>query len=150
MTRAHAPALYNGLKTSWKLVVADLGGIEAAAACTRVGKSVIAEYGAITSERFVPIDVVADAEAIGGRAHVTAALARAIGCELVPVEARGSGDLAVVLSEIGRDAGRLFATAALALADGAVSPSEREDMIRELDALRRVAGEAQAVLRAGR
>jgi hypothetical protein len=86
-------------------------------------------------------------EAVGGTPHITAALARAQGYVLVAIESpRGRGELAVLMAEIGRDFGELFATASLALAHDHLSEQERLDLTRELDNLRRVTGEAISFL----
>ena len=79
MVRKCTPEQINALKTAFKLVVSDVGGLEAAAACTRLGKSQLAEYGNINSEKMITVDVVLDLEAIGGAPHVTAAMAAAHG-----------------------------------------------------------------------
>ncbi|WP_325395490.1 hypothetical protein [Acidocella sp.] len=145
--RQFAPADYNAMKTAMKLVIADLGGIDAAASCTRVGRSQIADYGVSGKDTFAPADVVMDLERVGGTPHVTAALARAQGYMLVPIDMpRERGVLASLMAEIGRDVGELFATAATALAHDKLTDQERQDLLRELDTLRRVSSEAFAFL----
>jgi hypothetical protein len=147
MNRQYMPADYNAIKTAVKLVVADLGGIDAAASCTRVGRSQIAEYGVPGKDSFAPADVIMDLERVGGAAHITAALARAQGYMLVPMDMpRERGALASLMAEIGRDVGDLFGTAATALAHDKLSEQERQDLLRELDTLRGVSAEAIAFL----
>jgi hypothetical protein len=58
MSRQYVPADYNALKTAMKLVITDLGGIDAAASCTRVGRSQINEYGTAGKDSFAPADVI--------------------------------------------------------------------------------------------
>jgi hypothetical protein len=134
------------LKTGWKLLVRDLGGVDAVAAATRATRSLASEYGNVHSERFVPVDVVLEAEVIGGSPHVTAALARAQGFELLPVVVRLDGTLAKELARIGRDIGDLFTRAANALGGGEISEADRAGMVRDLDDLRRTAAEALMLL----
>ncbi len=111
------------LKTGWKLVVRDLGGVEAVAAATRTTRSLASDYGNVHSERFVPVDVVLEAELIGGSPHVTAAPVR-----------------------IGRDISDLFTRAANALGGGEINDADRAGMVRDLDDLRRTAAEALMLL----
>jgi hypothetical protein len=140
--RQFAPAAYNAVKTGTKMLVQDLGGVDAAATVTRVGRSQLSAYTMLTDERFIPADVVMDLEFAAGTPRVTAALARAQGYGLVPVEPmREKSALAVLLSRIGKDVGELFATSSTALSHPALTEAERADLIRELDDLRRAAAE---------
>lgn len=150
MTRQHPAAAYNLLKTGWKRVVLDLGGVEAAAACSRTTRSLASDFGNVNNlDRFVPVDVVLDAESLGGRPLVTEALALLQGYALVPIEARDAGDLAVKLAEIGRDVAALFATASAALSHAAPTPAEHDDLLRELAEVRRAVSQAERALGAG-
>ena len=107
-SRKFAPACYNAVKTAFKNLIADLGGIDAAASCTRIGRSQIANYGMAGNEQFVPVDVLMDLEQVGGFPHVTAALARTQGFVLVPIElSRDHGELAVQLATMGRYVGEI-------------------------------------------
>lgn len=147
MTRPLPAVAYNGLKTAWKLLVDDLGGVEATAAVTRVSsKGRISEYGALHTDRFPAIDVVLDAEHVAGEPRVTAALARALGYALTPVEPRGAGDLSVLLAELGRDVASLFADAATALRHTDLTDEERMRLARDLDEVSCAAAEARARL----
>lgn len=121
------------LKIATKAVIAACGGGEAAAAVCRLGPSHLSESASVHHpDRSLPIDVVAQLEAAGEAWPVTAALARMAGCVLVPVEPRGSGDLATELARLGREVGDVFAASAHALAGGAPSEAERETLAREL------------------
>lgn len=146
MARQHAAQGYAGLKTGTRLLTRDLGGIDAAAACSRVGRTLWSDYASPHSDRFIPVDVVIDAEAIAGTPYVTAAMARAQGYHLVPLLARPRGELGDALGRISTGVGALFATVAAAFSDGALSPAERDTLARELDAVARLAGEARCLL----
>lgn len=147
VSRPFSPADYNAIKTAFKLLLLRLGGVEAAASCTSVKKSLLADYGSVASERFARCDVIMDLERVAGEPIVTAALARAQGCALVMTEpVRARSEMAVLLARIGQDAGELFATAALALGHKKPTAKERATMLRELDDLRRAADEAIAHL----
>jgi hypothetical protein len=106
--RKCSEGMQNGLKTAFKRVLDDLGGIEAAASCTRVGKSQLSDYGNIACDKMVPVDVVLDLELVSGQPHVTAALAATQGFELLPVDKRPTHELLASLARIADDNGRLF------------------------------------------
>lgn len=147
MSRQLPLAMYNQIKTATKLVLKDLGGADAAETCTRVGRSQLFDYGNIGMDKFIPVDVALDLERVGGSPHITAALARMQGYMLVQIEVpRERGTLAVLIAEIGRDVGELFATAAGALTHDKLTEAERQDLLRELDNLHRVTGEVMAFL----
>lgn len=137
------------LKTCWKLLVRDLGGIDAVAAATRTTRSLASEYGNINNpDRFAPVDVVLDAERIAGRPRVTETLAVLQGFALVSIEPREAGDLAAKLAEFGRDSSTLFADAAIALAHGNPTDAERAALQRDLAEIQRVVAEAVQLLAA--
>ncbi len=83
MTRQCDLQMRNGLKTAFKRVVADLGGLACAASCTRVSPSHLSDYGNVESDKMPPMDVVLDLELISGRPHATSALAAMQGRALV-------------------------------------------------------------------
>lgn len=143
MSHQFAPETYNAVKTAWKLLVGLLGGVDAASAAVDRAKSRISEYGTPHTDRFVPVDLVLDAERLAGEPLVTAALARAQGYALLPVQPRATGELAVVLAELGRDVSKLFGDAALALHHSEPTPAEREALARDLDAVACVVTEAR-------
>ncbi|MDE8344653.1 MAG: hypothetical protein POH28_00555 [Acidocella sp.] len=140
-----APKL--AVKSAWKLLVASLGGVDATAACVRCSRSLISEYGNRASDRFPPANAILEAEEVASEPFVTAALARALGYELVMVTPpRGHGELAVIIAALSRDVGELFATAAHALGHETLSKSELADLLREFGDAHRVTGEALALL----
>lgn len=145
--RHHASQAYAAIKTGTRLVIHDLGGVDAASACSRVGRSQWSDYANPHSDKFVHVDVLIDAEAIAGTPHVTAALARIHGYELIPVTPRDAGALGDALAAMSRGVGALFSTVASAFADGVLTDNERSDLQRELDDVIRLAGEARATLR---
>lgn len=126
------PERLNGLKTAFKRVLADLGGVDAAASCSRIGRSQVSDYGNITSDKMPPIDVVLDFEAITGQPHITAAMAGALGYELMPTDTRPAHELAALLSRISLDNGQLLAQAAHVLASKKITSKQRHAMAREL------------------
>ncbi len=146
--RQHSASVYNSLKTAFKMLIADLGGLDAAASCTRVKRSNLSDYGAPGKDFAVPSDVIADLETVAGTPRVTSALARIQGYTLVPIEFSGDQSaLSVLLATMGKDVGELFATAAAVLAHGRPTDAERETLLREFDEIRRVSTESIAFLK---
>ena len=135
------------LKSATKVLVAAHGkGVAAAAAC-RLNEGSLSDCASRHHlDRTLPVDVALQLELTGGSTAITAALARAHGCLLVPVELRGGGDLAVLLADLGREVGDVFAAASRALADGVVDEPERAELVRELGELVAVGQRALAAL----
>lgn len=148
--RQFAPETYCALKTAWKDVVAHLGGLEATASTTRVARSQVAAYGDVHSDRFVPVDVVLDAERVAGVPSVTQMLARAHGLECVAQGEVPREGLPSLVARIGRDASSVFADVAHALAGRPLSAAERARLLLDLTDLRLAAAGALAVLDEGR
>ncbi|WP_430436831.1 hypothetical protein [Oceanibaculum nanhaiense] len=90
MARALDDTAYRGLKTATRRLVDATGGIDPAAASTRVGRATMAQYYSPADRDeavFVPLDVIADLERVTGEPLVTRQLARLSGFDLVPAEA---------------------------------------------------------------
>ncbi|MDE1907145.1 MAG: hypothetical protein KGH75_11925 [Rhodospirillales bacterium] len=137
----------NSIKTAWKMLVHDLGGVDATAAACGISRSLVSNYGNRNSDYYPPAQTIIAAESVASEPLVTAALARAQGRELVLVEApRGRGELASLFAALSKDVGELFATAAHALTHDKLTPKERADLLRELDDMRRIAGETMVLL----
>jgi hypothetical protein len=108
------------------------GGIEAAAEVTRVGKTLLSEYGRPDNETYMPDDVRADLEDITfgkpEHPHLTRYDARRLGFALVPMP---KGELPVgqsllqALSESIHDAGELHKNICDAIGDGKIDRAER-------------------------
>ncbi len=122
-----------GLLTATRRLVDDVGGIDAASAACRLGRSALARHYAPTQSETMPIDVVAALERASGTIPVTTALARLAGHALVPLStAPGEPELLRRLGELMRAAGEACAAGAQALADGALSPPERAALSEQL------------------
>lgn len=76
----------NAVKTGWKLLVDELGGVDATASACGVSRSLVSEYGNRNGKRFAPAHTILAGERVAGTPHVTSAMARALGYELVLVE----------------------------------------------------------------
>jgi hypothetical protein len=148
MTRKCDPEKRNALKTALKRLVSDLGGLAAAASCTRVGTTLLSDYGNVDNERMTPVDVVLDLEMIGGYPHITSALASLQGYSLVMTEPkRLKCELAVIAARIGQDSAKLLGDAAAALAHERPTAAEMVSLSNDLAELGDVAGELREWLR---
>jgi hypothetical protein len=123
MNRASTPIQRASLKTAVKRVIAELGGLEAAATCTRAQKTRLAEYGAAQApDAHMPADVILDLELTAARPLITEALCRVHGCLMIPVELPGEGDVARALQAVATDAGATLSDALRALSGGMSAP----------------------------
>jgi hypothetical protein len=148
MARKCCDVTLNTLKTAFKLTLGDVGGLDAATTVTRVGRSQLAAYGDIHSDRMPPVDVVLDLEAIGGEPRMTAALAAAHGYELAPLEGRPTHELAACLAEAATDCGQLLSDAVrlMGQAPGTRRRETVRDVRRDLHELVRMARETLRAL----
>lgn len=97
MARTLDDTAYRGLKTATRRLVDATGGIDPAAASTRVGRATMAQYYSPADRDeavFVPLDVIADLERVTGEPLVTRQLARLAGFDLVPAETPLTSDSA--------------------------------------------------------
>ncbi len=116
---------HRGLKTATHALVRDVGGVDAAAAAARVGRSMLSDYGHPQKPgMFMPVDVVLDLERALRRPVVTQQLALAQGYDLVPVEAAEGGLVPSALAELGREVSALFGETAAAMQDGRLTEAE--------------------------
>lgn len=136
------------LKSATRLLLSDVGGLDASAAATRVQRSQLSDYTARHLEKFLPVDIALDLERAADTPHVTAALARAQGYQLVRIDGRHPHALARELARIGADTARLLALAADALAGSPLADTTRAEMIADLDDLARACIDSMALLRA--
>jgi len=134
------------LKTAVKKVVHEVGGLAAAASCSRVGISQLSDYGNVASDKMVPVDVALDLEMIGGSPHITAQMARLHGYQLMPCDGRPMHELIPALQRIALDNGALFAKTVHILSGGAVSTKERNELASTLADIARASAEALAAL----
>jgi hypothetical protein len=139
---------FSPLKAGWRAVVDELGGVAvmARADVTRVGAALLSRYGLIHESCFVPVDVALECEQAavraGGRPHLLAAYADALGFVLVPkAEAEAQQpNFTKHLGEVARETGDVMAHLGEAIGDGVVSAAEAERVRMEVrDAAERLA-----------
>lgn len=132
------PAVLLGLKAAFRRMIEAIGGVDQAAALTRVGKSSIGYYGAPHCDQFAPVDVVLALEEVSpiGPA-VTAYLARRAGHVLIALpEARANaGDYLRAIGRFMRGSGALSVGMVTALDDRRVDARESAALCAEIDVL---------------
>jgi hypothetical protein len=142
------------LKRATSEMVKGVGGLEAGAVFTRVGKSMLADYGSPNkADCFAPIDVIADLEPLArertGWPHVTQALCKAMGGTFVPEpEAPATGaDLLSLSSQLSSEFNDAIGAVCAGLADGKWCSRDGARLDGELDQLLRVVVQMRAVAR---
>lgn len=144
--REISPVEFAALKTASRALVRGVGGIEAAALVCRYQKSAIAEAcSPNVADRTLPLDVVADLERCAGQPVVTRVLAGLAGHALLPLPAPVTAEAAGIARVLAR-AASVGARFAEAMADGAISPGERQALKDELLAVLDAAGQGVAAL----
>jgi hypothetical protein len=130
------------LKVAAKTLVRAAGGQEAAAeASTRVKRQqAFSDYGLPNTPDFMPIDVVADLEAVAhgtaGYPQVTRLLAARAGFALVALpslDVAAVGDLHAAIGRYAKEQGEATGRACMALADGKFCAADAHAVIPELD-----------------
>lgn len=131
--RALAQHDYLRLKTATRALIGAVGGIDGAAASSRVGRSEMSRYQdphALGVQ--MPVDVVADLEAACGVPFVTRALAARAEHALIPLLVPGEpAALSRHLSAVAKEFAELVAAATAAQADGVLDRHEIDDIERE-------------------
>jgi hypothetical protein len=134
------------LKTGFRVLVQHSGGLEAAAAASRLNKThLAASYDQEAKDRFPALDVVADLERAAGVPVVTKLLAAMHGLALVHVEPIGGCAISAIAS-VGQNSSDVFAAFVRAVSDGVITEAERADLRQKMLDLVAVATEAAAIL----
>lgn len=141
----------NDLKLKFKALLKEAGGSRKASQFCRVEHSVLSGYASTSTadaERFPPIDVVRDVEALAQAPIVTEYLAVCAGGVFVevPEVVAGGVDLLQLLAAQSKESSDLTAAICSALADGKIDSSEGHKAIEEIDQLVRVAMQMRAEL----
>lgn len=137
------------LKTGFRVLVQHAGGLEAAAAASRLNKTHLAAgYDQEAKDRFPALDVVADLERAAGKPVVTKLLAAMHGLALVRVEPV-TGCAMRAIASVGERSSEVFAAFGRAMADGAITQEDRAVLHGELLDLVAAATEAAAMLGKG-
>jgi len=127
----NANASHFRLKAAQRDLIAAAGGIERAAEIASYGKSTVGRWSNTDSPEIMPVDAALRLEEETGRYDFTAALAAARGRKLASLEsdAAEAGDIMARFSDVMQRVGELAASAAVAFADGKITPTEATTMI---------------------
>lgn len=126
------------LKSKTRELIAAVGGIEAAAAIVKRGKSTVGRWQDFECADSAPLVCIAALETACGSAIVTAALAGAASraCAYTPAPARAREACAQAFAEFAGKAGRINGELVLALADNVVTPVEARQCMQAIGAVR--------------
>ncbi|MBB4268124.1 hypothetical protein [Roseospira visakhapatnamensis] len=140
--RPHSPAVYAGIKSAFRRLLAECGDLREAAAVTRVGKTMLAEYGSRNHpDTYPPADVIADLEAHVGEPIVSRQLVR-LAADRPEPEGALPDDVAAVLHMATRGQvalGELARCAVQAAEDGDLSDAELAALIERAETRMHVA-----------
>lgn len=126
---------YLSLKAATRKALKECGGLEMAAAETRVGVPTLSDYqNTANMDCFMPIDVLADLTATSKCTAVLDVLAAQSGCILTPLPLiSGAPVLSAQLARVLKETGDVVAGAGQALEDQKISLRERTGLIRQVD-----------------
>jgi hypothetical protein len=137
MGRQAPEASYIALKSAAHLLIRQLGGLDAAATYTRVGKSALARYYDHNCPDFMPLDVALDlmlaARCMGSDATVARTLAELLGFQLVRPESGGAlGDWLRHTCSLSAQAVQVANEVAIAASDGAITKDEAQSILPQI------------------
>ncbi|WP_156359978.1 hypothetical protein [Sphingomonas sp. Leaf10] len=132
-------------------LIERIGKLEAAADFCRTGKTALAQYASLApadADRFAPIDVIRDLEAVVGDPIVTRHLAVEAGAAvvMVPASVAAGADLLTLLASQSRESSELTTALCLGLADGRLCAAEARKAREEVRQLVAVAMQMDAEL----
>jgi NTP pyrophosphatase (non-canonical NTP hydrolase) len=136
------------LKAMTRLLIERAGGLDAAAAATRVGRSQLANYYSPHHDQFAPVDVVARLEDIAEEPMLTEELLRRRGLVASKPQGSASASIHTGLAALAGEMCELHRAYAEGLADGQLCDKDRAAMERELQDVMRQAGNLLADLHA--
>lgn len=138
MTKSNLdPMQVAALKTATALLIANVGGLVAAATVCRVDVARLSDYqNRAHPGSMMPIDIVLQIQAYTVDPFVTAAMARIVGLSLVAPIVGNAATLAHSVAEVVRGAGALGGTYMDAAADGVVDARETMALREQLERVR--------------
>ncbi|MEJ0015687.1 MAG: hypothetical protein WDN25_03825 [Acetobacteraceae bacterium] len=130
-------AVYAALKIAFRQLVMKVGGIDAAAACTRVSRSRISDYMNLASPLFPPLDVCLDLALVAGDLGPLIPALQALSHHAVRNEPGPGADIALAMAELAVAGGRIAATTLTAVSDGVITKAEILEIQRDAGVARR-------------
>ncbi|KAA8387061.1 hypothetical protein FOH24_07135 [Acetobacter tropicalis] len=127
MTSLYSHRFVPGLKTATKQAVEHVGGIDAAATISRVGRTQFSDYSNRQRDGMVPVDVAIDLDHCAEKPLILAAMAHALGYMLIPHHI-GPGDFGENMSEFAMSSGDILSTAMRILEDHQIDLPEANEI----------------------
>ncbi len=147
MTKPDGPDIRARLKDAARRQIKASGGLEAAAAITRVGKSELAHYQSPNHpSRFMPVDVLADLMRDSKATDVVDVLASSTNHALMPVDPQGNSLTADIVT-LAEKAARVFHDFCCHCNKGAITPDVADQLDRDLEEVIVTAMHARAIAR---
>lgn len=131
MTAPYSHRFVPSLKTATKQAVEHVGGIDAAATISRVGRTQFSDYSNRQRDGMVPVDVALDLDHCAEKPLILAAMAQALGYVVIPMHI-GPGDFGSDMSEVAISSGDAVSTAMRVLADNQIDPPEADEIAPKL------------------
>ncbi|GLS29931.1 hypothetical protein SAMN04488498_104363 [Mesorhizobium albiziae] len=110
------------------------GGGTLLAGQTRVEAAALSKYKAPHEDAaFMPIDVALDADMAAGSPVILSAMASILGYAVTPIESTTGKTTPALVGSLIRETGEVSAAVLEAMADGHLSPNERNAISKEID-----------------
>lgn len=134
------------IKTATKKAIQHLGGIDAAATISRVGRSQLSDYGNRNSPQVVPVDVALDLDTSAQEPLILAAMAHAEGFRLVPVKISGTGHIPKELAKFSKFSSEVLQEGIESLEDGRVDVAEARAVLEHVQPARQAMDRLESAL----
>lgn len=121
------------IKAATARAIDRAGGGTVLAAQTRVEPAALSRYKAPQEDGFMPVDVALDADMAAGAPIVLSAMAAIEGYALTPFAASPGPLCNGIVGTLIRETGEVSAVVLDAMADGKLTPAERNAIEKELD-----------------
>ncbi|AOW49407.1 hypothetical protein [Acetobacter ascendens] len=135
------------IKTATKTALTHVGGVDAAARISRVGRTQFSDYQNRSKECVVPVDVAVDLDHCAEHPFILEAMAHALGYVLMPLRV-GTSDFGKDMSQFGMASVDVMATAMKVLEDNQLDPEEADEIIPKMLHAQRILEQAIAFGRA--
>ncbi|MDR6182086.1 phage regulatory CII family protein [Asaia bogorensis] len=125
------------IKTATQSVIRAIGGIDAAASFTRVGRSQLSDYQNRQCPCVIPADIAIEFDACAQQPIILSVMASQLGYTLLPIDL-GEGCAATSMAEVCSTVGATMSATMKALADGRIDQHEAIDLAHRLNNIIRV------------
>ncbi|MFC4168417.1 phage regulatory CII family protein [Teichococcus aestuarii] len=120
------------LKTSTRMLIERVGGLAAAASCTRVGTTVLSGYQSPHICQFIALDVLDRLEEVSEASPITELLVQRRGYTLTRLDETASESLPHLVAKLSQEFGEFHQAFAEGLADGVLCAADEAALEREI------------------